>query len=766
MNRAVGRGGRVMTIDRLMLFDRLRPHCEPDAASVMYAKAKGDGPGWVNGPADVDRAVAAYRAGTLADETFESVTKDSRRYTISGGTRLGLVPHRDGRVARFCLDFDDHGGDGGTVHLADAVDRFLGAEAVRFTSKGGRGLHAYYAFVEPVAAEAFVEWARAWGFNRRGDIECFPKTAKRSQVWLPNEPNDAGGDAHQRGTFETCVVAELPAPPTQRLSKEVLDFLRGFVAPGYRNDALNHAAYACGKRRVPETEARTLCLRGAGLCGLLADEPDKTRDTFSRGYRDGAEEVRARKPKVTDDRTAAPDLLRGLGCTDFGNAQRLVRRHGADLRHCYEFGTWLVWTGTHWTADPAAAERRAKDTVLSIYREVGELVDAKEREALHRHAVVTEQASRIAAMLTLARSEPGIPVTPDDLDADPWRLNCANGTLDLRTGTLHPHRREDLITRRPTAAFDPRADCPRWGAFLDRVFAGDAGLLGFVRRAVGYALTGSTAERCLFILHGAGRNGKTVFLEGLRELLGDYVARTPTQTLMAKRGETIPNDLARLRGVRLVTASESGEGQRLDEALVKDLTGGDRVAARFMRGEWFEFAPHFKIFLATNHKPRVGGTDDAIWDRLRLVPFAVRIPDEERRPLEDLLADFAAEMPGILAWAVRGCLEWQRDGLGTPPGVREATAGYREEMDVLGMFLAECCRFDPAARVSSHDLYEEYKRWAAEAGERVWSHKQFAQGLEQRGVRDGFRKQHTRAGRVWVGVGLVCQPTFATAREG
>jgi len=183
------------------------------------------------------------------------------------------------------------------------------------------------------------------------------------------------------------------------------------------------------------------------------------------------------------------------------------------------------------------------------------------------------------------------------------------------------------------------------------------------------------------------------------------------------------------------------------EALVKNLTGGDRVAARFVRGEWFEFAPHFKIFLATNHKPRVGGTDDAIWDRLRLVPFAVRIPDEERRPLEDLLADFAAEMPGILAWALRGCLEWQRDGLGTPHGVREATARYREEMDVLGMFLAECCRLDPAERVSSHDLYEEYKRWAVEVGERVWSHKQFTQGLEQRGVRDGFRKQHARAGR-------------------
>jgi putative DNA primase/helicase len=743
-----------MTIDRLALLDWLLPHCEPDAASVMYAKAKGDGPGWVRGEADVARAVAAYRAGTLEAEAFESITKDSRPYQITGGTRLGLVPHRDGRVARFCLDFDDHGGDGGTVHLAGAVDRFLSAEAVAFTSKGGKGLHCLYALAEPVPVEAFVAWAKAWGFNRRGDIECFPKSDRLTQVWLPNDPNDAGGDAYQRGTFGSCVVAELPAPPSHRLSKEVLDFLRGFVAPGYRNDALNKAAYFCAKNRISETEARSLCFRGAELCGLLADEPTKAQATFESGYRAGAEEIRLRQPKVTDDRTAAPDLLRGMGCTDYGNAQRLVRRHGADLRHCYEFGSWLAWTGNHWTTDPAAAERLAKQTVLSIYQEVGDLIDAKDREVLHRHAFLSEQVSRIAAMLSLARSEPGVPVKPEDLDRDPWHLNCANGNLDLRTGTLHPHRREDLITRSPTVAFDPDAECPRWLAFLDRVFDGDAELIGFVRRAVGYSLTGSTAERCLFILHGAGRNGKTVFLEGLRLLLGDYVARTPTQTLMAKRGESIPNDLARLRGVRLVTASETGDGQRLDEALVKDLTGGDRIVARYLRAEWFEFVPRFKIFLATNHKPRIGGTDDAIWDRLRLVPFLVRIPEEERRPMEQMLREFEAELAGILAWAVSGCLEWQRDGLGVPPGVREATAEYRDEMDVIGAFLAECCRIEPGARASSHDLYEEYKRWAAEAGERVWSHKRFAQGMEQRGSRDGFRKQHTRDGRVWFGIAL------------
>jgi putative DNA primase/helicase len=751
-----------MTIDRLALLAWLLPHCEAVTASLMYSKGASDGPGWVNGEEDVERAISAFRAGTLASEQFASITKDGRRYTITEASRLGLVPHRDGMVGRFCIDLDDHGDDGGNVHLAPAIDRFFGAESIKFTSKSGKGLHCFFALAEPVPVEWFIAWASAWGFNRRGDIECFPKSAKRSQVWLPCEPNDDGGDAWTGGTFEACVVQALPAEPSKRLNRTTLDFARGFVASGWRNDGLNRAAYHCAKQRLSETEARTLCLRGAELCGLLAEESEQAAVTFLSGYRAGAEEVRQRKPKVTDDRMTAPDLLRGLGCTDYGNAQRLVRRHGANLRHCYDFGQWLGWTGTHWSFDPAVAEQLAKDTVLAIYSEVGELADAKERELLHRHAVVSEAASRIGSMLALARSEPNIPIRPNDLDRDVWMLNCANGTIDLRSGILHPHRRENLITRCLSTAFEPGVECPGWRAFLNRIMDGNADIISFVQRAVGYTLTGSTAERCMFILHGGGKNGKTVFLEGLRLLLGDgYTARTPTQTLLAKRGETIPNDLARLRGVRLVTASETGDGNRLDEALVKDITGGDRVVARFMRGEWFEFTPHFKIFLSTNYRPRISGTDDAIWDRLRLVPFLIRIPEEERQPMEQMLAEFRAELPGILNWAIRGCLDWQRNGLGEPPEVRMATADFRDEMDTLGDFLSDCCVLRREARVASQLLYDEYKRWATEAGERVLSHKRFSQWMEHRGQQSGFHKQHTREGKVWQGLSLA----YAFARD-
>jgi putative DNA primase/helicase len=627
-------------------------------------------------------------------------------------------------------------------------------------------LHCLYALAEPMPVEQFVEWAKGWGFNRRGDIECFPKTVKRSQVWLPNEPNENGGDAHRGGTPESCVIKELPAAPSRRLNKDALDFLRGFVARGYRNEALNRAAYHCGKQRIPDGEARKLCARGACLCGLVADEPEKSKATFDSGYRAGAEEVHARPPKITDDRTAAPHHLRGLGCTDYGNAERLVGRHGKDLRHCYDFNQWLVWTGTHWSFDPAIAEQKAKDTVLSIYAEVGTLAKSDDREVLHRHAMHSEQASRITAMLALARSEPGIAIRPDELDRDIWLLNCSNGTLDLRTGQLRPHRREDLITRCLRIGFESQAECPRWQAFLHRILDGNQDLIDFVQRAVGYTLSGSTSERCMFILHGGGKNGKTVFLEGLRLLLGDgYTARTPTQTLMAKRGDSIPNDVARLRGIRLVTASETGDGNRLDQALIKDVTGGDRIAARFMRGEWFEFTPHFKIFLSTNYRPRISGTDDAIWDRLRLVPFLIRIPEEERRPMDQMLAEFEAELAGILNWAVRGCLDWQRAGMGVPPEVRIATADYRVDMDTLGEFLSACCEVEEAAKVSSQDLYDEYKRWAADVGERPVTHKRFSLWMEHRGKDAGFHKEHTRDGKIWHGVRLTYSPA-PEARSG
>ncbi|MFN3297553.1 AAA family ATPase [Caldimonas sp.] len=287
--------------DRFALFDWLWPACEPDQASVLYLKGAEPGPGWIAGEADVQRALAAWRSGTLTCEAFDSVTQDNRPYRILAGTRLGLVPHRDGQVSRFCIDLDDHAGDGGNVRLAPAVNRFLGSKGLFFTSKSGKGLHCFYDLAQPMPVEAFIAWAKAYGFNRQGDIECFPKSEKKSQVWLPNDPNDAGGDMHVGGDFDSCVLRELPAAPSKTLSKDTLDFLRGFVTQPDRNTAMNKAAFECARRGIAEAEARTLCMRGAELCGLYAEEPGQCETTFASGFNAGVQAGEAKDEQAVRD---------------------------------------------------------------------------------------------------------------------------------------------------------------------------------------------------------------------------------------------------------------------------------------------------------------------------------------------------------------------------------------------------------------------------------------------------------------------------------
>lgn len=442
--------------------------------------------------------------------------------------------------------------------------------------------------------------------------------------------------------------------------------------------------------------------------------------------------------------------------TDMGNARRLLIAHGPDLHYCHPLRRWFVWNGARWQQDETGeVVARAKDTIRKLYVEAANEDDDNRRKALVRHALRSESAERLRAMVELMQTEPGIPVVPEELDRDPWLLNCQNGTLDLRTGELGPHDPRDLLTKIVPVAYDPDATCPEWLRFLDRIMAGRADLVTFLQRAVGYSLSGCTDERVLFILYGTGANGKTTFLETVALFLGDYAMRTTTETLLT-RGEWsgIPNDVARLRGARFVYASEAEEGRRLAEAKVKDLTGGDTISARFMRAEWFEFKPEFKLWLGTNHKPVIRGTDAAIWDRIRLIPFEVRIPESERLPRRELMARFEAELPGILAWAVRGCLAWQEHGLGMPDAVREATGAYHAEMDILAQFLDERCIVNPLAKVKAGDLYKAYVEWCEGNGERPLSQRNFGMRLAER----GFERRKSTGGLFrWSGIGLADQ---------
>jgi putative DNA primase/helicase len=348
------------------------------------------------------------------------------------------------------------------------------------------------------------------------------------------------------------------------------------------------------------------------------------------------------------------------------------------------------------------------------------------------HALKSESASRIAAMIELAKSEPGIPILPEDLDRDPWLLNCPNGTLELRTGTLREHRRKDYITKLCPTECDPQAEAPRFRQFLDDVFRSDVQLIAYLQRLFGYCLTGDVCEQILAIFWGVGANGKSTLINAVMSTLGeDYAIKANRDLFMAKKQDGHPTQMARLFGKRLVVCVETHEGARLDEGLIKELTGGDRIAARRMREDWWEFDPTHKAILVTNHKPEVRGTDHAIWRRPRLIPFAVIFPDD--RQDKQLGEKLKAETKGILRWMVDGCMDWQRTGLETPEVVLAATKEYRTEQDRLAAFLADSCLVGPDYRAKVGELYAAYKAWCERNGEQQGTGMAFGLGMGERG---------------------------------
>jgi putative DNA primase/helicase len=428
--------------------------------------------------------------------------------------------------------------------------------------------------------------------------------------------------------------------------------------------------------------------------------------------------------------------------TDVGNCQRFAEQHGADVRYCHPWYKWLVWDGKRWaTDDSGEIMRRAKRTARSIYVEASKANDEHDRKALAKFAPQSERSERLAAMVNLAKSEQPIPVSVDSLDSDPWLLNCENGTVDLRTGQLREHRRDDYLTQLAPVEF-PNSDshAPElWLKFLDRIFDGNQRLITFLRNLLGASLVGSVQEQILPIFFGKGANGKTVLIETWCGLLGpDYSMKAPNGLLMANKTGRHPTELADLYGKRFVAAVETEDGGRLSEALVKELTGGDAIRARRMREDFWQFQPSHTIMLATNHKPVVRGTDHAIWRRLRLVPFTVTIPEEEQD--KQLAFKLKAEWPAILRWAVQGCRAWQLDGLEAPDEVMAATTEYRSDSDVLGEFIDACCIVRSGVKAGASELYASYKDWVKDRFEYAATQTTFGQRLAERDFKK--RKSH------------------------
>jgi P4 family phage/plasmid primase-like protien len=466
------------------------------------------------------------------------------------------------------------------------------------------------------------------------------------------------------------------------------------------------------------------------------------------------------------------DTSENFHLTDWGNARRFIHQHGRDLHYIDAWAMWLRYVGQQWELDRIrATEAQAKQVIAMVFRRASRLIaqmetriasgDENTRDELEKQltqliavlkwSLKSESAPRIKAMVELAKSEPNIAIPPERLDADPWLLNCLNGTLDLRTGTLRPHCREDLLTKMCPVAYDSHAQCPLWLKFLREIMAGNKALISYLQRAIGYSLSGNVTEQCLFFLFGAGQNGKSTFLSIILALLADYAMQTIPELLMIRSHEQHPTERADLFGKRLVATIEVESGKRLAESLVKQLTGGDRIRARYMRQDFFEFSPTHKIWLAANHLPVIAGTDHAIWRRIRLIPFTVRIPDEQID--KSLSMKLQTELPGILTWAVRGCMEWQQQkGLTEPKEVSDATNAYREEMNQIGQFLEECCWLKPNdqhVKTRSSWLHDAYVRWSGES----ITQKVFTARLSEMGY---GRKRSTSDGHIyWLGIGLI-----------
>lgn len=431
-----------------------------------------------------------------------------------------------------------------------------------------------------------------------------------------------------------------------------------------------------------------------------------------------------------------------LACTDVGNAERLARRHGNDLRWCEAWGSWLVWSGRQWERDDTGETvRRAVDTVRQIGVEAARCDDEGRRKALWHHALKSESARSIGSMVTLARAQSGLAARPDDLDASPWLLNCRNGIVDLRTGELMPHDRDAMCTKLAPVDYDPAARSDAWDAFLRSALDGDtpdgAEVIEYVRRAVGYSLTGDTSEEVLFFVYGPGGSGKSTFLEAVRATLGDY-ATTARFDMFVKRVGDAPSanpDEARLRGSRFVASIETDEGKRLSEGTIKRLTGGDVISARELYSRAFDYKPAFKLWLAANDAPRVNDQDDALFRRMRRIVFPHGRTGEGTRDksIKAMLTNASATGPAILAWAVQGCLAWQRDGLKTPAAVVASTNAYRAENDPLAEFFSARIAFDPRATVARKSIRAAYEAWVRDCGSGdPMSPKRFAERLRAR----------------------------------
>ena len=423
--------------------------------------------------------------------------------------------------------------------------------------------------------------------------------------------------------------------------------------------------------------------------------------------------------------------------TDMRNAEFFKSNFDGDIRYNHTSGKWLNWDGTRWeTDDYCSVVQKAKVSARKIAELAATLPpDSSAFADTIKHALKSESRRGLTDMIELAKTIDGISKIHTDFDRDHMKYNVNNGTVDLKTGGFSEHGRGDNITKLARVNYSEKSKTVAWDAFLEQIFAGDADTIRFVQKAVGYTLTGLTDEQCVFFCYGCGANGKSVFFEALKLLFGDYYLKAPAEMIMARgnNSQSIPNDVARLPGARLVVCSELQENQRFNEALIKDLTGQDTVVARFLHKEFFEFTPTHKLWMYGNHKPNIRGTDKGIWRRIRLIPFMVTIPPEQRLPMAQIVEHFRGELSGILKWAIDGYNLYQTEGLESPQSIKDATDEYQQASDIIGSFIDEACLVTDSVSVSMKELYGVYKVWCDANNEYCVKKRKHTEAMRERG---------------------------------
>jgi putative DNA primase/helicase len=594
-------------------------------------------------------------------------------------------------------------------------------------------------------------------------IYRLPEVVKADEVWFAEGEKDADNLV----AIELCgTTSPLGAGKWQGLAEKfhIHEPLKGktvYVLPDNDQQGRHHAEDVACSLRGFAASARIIDLPGLSEKGDVSDFIEMHgADKAKALLLELAEKTDEYQPALekkneceTPQGTKQHEPSDASNLTDMGNAQRLARLFGERIRFSKQLG-WLVYNGKRWLPDDESqVQWYAKETVRHLYGEAEAEPDEDRRKALAKFAMKCESASRIQAMLTLLPSEPGISVLPAVFDHDKMLLNLANGSLDLHSGQLRPHSPEDLITKLAPVNYDPTAKCERWERFILEVMDGDEAMRDFLQRSLGYTLTGETKEQAWFFLWGKGENGKTTLLSVLERILGDYYVNTPADTFVITPGHRVRDDLARLRGARLVSANEA-EGKTFDAETLKAFTGEGSVTARELYHRLFDYMPEGKLFFSANNQPEVKDTTHAFWRRILLIPFTRQFTGDAKDP--NLRGKLADESAGILAWMVRGCLDWQENGLQIPEKVKLAVNDYRDSVDILKDFLETHCIINYGLTVPVRELYGRYSAYCDEHKIRkaMSPHKFNNKLLGRPGITRGSTGPKAKRVKSWFGIGL------------